>query len=559
MVQGAKQFVTLKISAGEKGIAKGASVRCVLLAPKSSHGLSANKIDYFVEFLQLSSIVQDEFQIENNDDQTVTLDVKRTKSKDSSEIVLDVGEGLIERALKSGEVLNVNIGLDVLHDVHKRRSNNSSEGFSIEKCTLLTELTWRELENSSGRNFTSDRRISLSFESPVEVAADLELHSKWNIDDVSSAVGLDGTPLGDGGTLLCSIHSRTAKEEIEVRKVSLETPTWLELRPDKEPPHASLLPCCLQPDAEFMCAFDIFVREGALSTKPLPFDVSPEDALKDRLSRLDRHAEHGVVEKLSSADLDDHLLATPRADGGSIDLILPDEAGATESAVLVKHDNDSANDVVDLTSADKLPLTPLLAQTSEELSSLAVLRIELRIPGVVGWTTVQRKVSMVALRGGAKRYGVQRHIKPVGEVGKVMDMDFRIWCIGATVDDERPHIQYEVDADPNVWTVVGQKRGSLRISAGSQEGGGGRATAKVLPVQGGTLTAPNLTLFEHDGTLVSNSRCDAVAQHAQVIVTPSRAVVSACRGGHVVKASDADVDRSTNMPLVISSNRLFRS
>ena len=110
---------------------------------------------------------------------------------------------------------------------------------------------------------------------------------------------------------------------------------------------------------------------------------------------------------------------------------------------------------------------------------------------------------MVALRGGMTRYGIERRMKAVGEIEKVIYMDIRVRIIG-TAEDERSNVEYEIEANPAVWSVVDRKRGPLQISPGTEEGGGAKATTKLLPVRGGTLAASKLRLYKLDGRLCAD-------------------------------------------------------
>lgn len=603
LVKGGQQLVTVKISAGEKGLAVGAKLKCSLLVPEKVGG-SSKRIHRFVEFLQSSERLGNS-NIEG-DSNTVTLGIRRLDKdvNNDEKNALDIGEAVIERDLKSEQVLCAKIGLNVLSDVDRRSGGNNNQSFNREKCIFVSELTWCERESSTERKFSRREQTQLVFESPIQVMADLELNSKCSSDNVSSGVGLDGTPLGDGGTLICSICSRTTvRETIDIRSISLDTPPWLELRPDEEPPHTSLLPCSLQSESEFICAFDVSVREEERNrqefSEQLANDGSfQEDAMKQLLPRrIERHADMVNVddhedegrglgeEELSQVELSGQLLATLRekSGGASGESLIDERKREDEHSLAIEVGGKEvdeasvrfANEVVDLSSTDIVfpPNDDSKSHIGDresldmdkegkegECVSVAKLKIELKIDNVVGWTTMERKISMMVLKDGAKRYGIERRIKFVGEVGKVMEMKFRVWCIGGGEEEEDSQkVEYEVKVDRTAWVVVGRQRGVMELRGGNKEGGGRTGSAKLLPIDGGRRNTPRIELYECDGRGIGASRCDTVDENMQVVIMPCRTVVSACRGGDAIRVDGRDEDDDGNMPIIISSNRFFES
>lgn len=582
------QYVSLKIIAGEKGIAKGSKLSCFLI------GMDQNEHEGCDRFVQFCN---DHETVESPQKRVMVLRMEKV-TIDDNEAALDAGEAFINDGLQYSQSLLVKIGLNVLNDKKRVQDYENGSEFNAKKCALRLNLEWTEQNGNMRRRFSNKKKTTLKFAPPVEVKTQLELNSDLIPDSISSAIELDEPKLGNGGTLLCSIFSRTKpSEELNILSVALETPNWLEMRPDEEPAHKSLLPCVLQKDGLLDCAFDVFVKDKLetleINNREEPNEFFQYDAMKHRLSRrIKRYSK-------TSANRDDGDLQN---DGqrGTENMFLQEDLGKeTEDYsnkdvkiedmsksinkyrndtdfhpnTITQNDSDSkvAEVVVDLSSGehvfvesvDTITLEKIIEQDKiHDAYFLAKLKIELKIKGIVEETKIERQISMKALRSIEKRFGIERRIKQVGEVGKVLDMEFRVWSMGSgdDIDDQAEILHYELHADPSVWVVAGRQRGQVEVRVGNKEVGGGTGSAKILAVQGGRHSAPRILLFDRDGRSIPNTRQEDITEYIQVLIISCRNVVSACRCENVSLKNGKDeetVSAGGNMPVVIASDSFF--
>lgn len=661
LVPRARQSVTLKISAGEKGIAPGARLVCSLSERsddinRTNNGVSSPKP--FVQFYKGNG--ESSAQVIEDGDSALTLVLQRPKNSELDDNMLDLGEILLNRELRSGEVLLARIELEVMND---NAMPESGEMKVSQQCKLISQIRWCELGNRNGRRFSTHVVTNLTFESPIDISTYLELHHEQNAGIGSNGIGYDGTPLADGGTLLCCLAACTTNDlSIDIKQVSLETPSWLELRSDEDAPHTSLLPCTLHARSELVCAFDVFVRR---EEDKLPMDggrrdetakQNVEDTLKMRLSRrtgryinnnmmdvlredsqepVDHKIDHGGKD-VSPSSLLDQSISSPKKSASPryANRVIPsgedssqpsttstrkddDDDNKPRSSITPRNDdkdprNKPATDLVDLSSEDNLFSEQVMGQVGglegkgkdvlseverqEEQLLTARLAIELRIPGVVDWTMVERAVSMKAMqRAGLKRYGMSRGIAHVGQVGHVLDMTVHVWSVGdgggagpgvsrgadGTVGMElggqaTEKIHYEVVFDPAAWIVVGQQRGVMnvtpQVATALAVPGTAAHVIRLLPILGGRHPVPRIALFTEEATSGSGSgsglrltplpqaQLEVVDEHMQIVVTPCREVVSACHGNEAIRVDDGDDNGiGGNMPIVVSSNMFFES
>lgn len=659
LVPHARQSVTVKISAGEKGIAAGARLICSLSLPsgdinRTNNGHSSSKP--FVQFFKGNG--EGSAQITEDGDNALTLVLKRPKNSELDDNMLDLGEILLNCELRSGEVLLARIELEVMNDTARPGSGAMK---ASQQCKLTSQLRWCELGNRNGRRFSTHVVTNLTFEPPIDIATYLELHHEQSAGIMSSGIGHDGTPLGDGGTLLCSLAACTTTTlNIDIKQVSLETPSWLELRTDEDAPHTSLLPCTLHAKSELVCAFDVFIRreENKLSMDDDRNDETAkqnvEDALTRRLSKragrqtsntmmdvlredsqeaVDHKSDHGG-EDVTPSSLSNKPASSPKRSSSPLyadRLIPPGEDAPQQSTTSTRKgdgddnkrpssitpysgDKDSRNrpatELVDLSSEDNLFSEQVMGQgrgldgegqevlseveRREEQLLTARLVIELRIPGVVDWTVIERAVSMKAMqRTGLKRYGMSRGIAHVGQVGHVLDMTVHVWSVGdsggagpgvsrgadGAVGMElggqvAEKIHYEIVFDPAVWIVVGQQRGVMNVTPQVATALVAPATAahviRLLPIQGGRHPIPRISLFTEEATSrgggglrltpLPHAQLEVVDEHMQIVVTSCREVVSACHGNEAIRVDDGDDNGiGGNMPIVVSSNMFFES
>lgn len=600
LVSMARQHIFFKIVAGKRGIAQGGSLTCRLLACDKSHIKGLNR---FVQFGENSADIPEEGK--------GTLLALRRMSGNEDDDLFDAGNVVLNQELSGGQEMTSGVVLDLLRYVDQVMEKNTDAGVESRKCVLRFELSWCEKDGNSQRRFSSQRDMTLHFISPIDVSARVELNSEWGHENVSRAVGLDGTPLGDGGTLLCSIFNQTKpKETLKIRAVTLKTPEWLELRPDEEPPHVSLLPHELRAEGLLTCIFDVFVREGTEDQNYEPClkedDESVEkDAAKRRLPRITGNYKEDIAGSQGEGNVgndvqegqNDVIVPSPAEKPRPLQFLMDLEASDTmeplsersaktiEDISLQKDDvgEREAKDVVDLSSGDDVFAGNVSSSRTNNiiderdgrqgLSMIATLSIDLEIEGVVGWTSVDRKVCMSSLRAVERRYGIERMMKRVGEIGKIMELNFRVWEMGCcnmeeNAEGEAKILQYEVDVDPSVWVVVGRQRGKVDVVGGSREDGGGAGRVEVMAIASGRHAVPCIRLFEADGRGVASSRHENIHEYMQVVIVPCRTVVSACVGGEGFGV-DLDIDEADddgddnghapgNMPVVIESDSFFR-
>lgn len=598
LVPQARQYVHFKIVGGKRGIAPGAILTCTLLGSENESPLKDDEC--FVQFAEASKLSSDENEM-------VSLPLQKLPDR-ADDHIFKIGNVVIDQELIEGAEMNAKVVLDLLDKVEEVSEGQDDAGTGCRRCTLRFEFSWCERDGSSHRRFTNHRDMTINFMSPVNVEARVELNSEWGHDNVSRAVGLDGTPLEDGGTLVCSIYNQTKPvQTVNIRTVTLKTPNWLELRPDEEPAHVSLLPHELRAGGLLNCIFDVFVREGGndqsygACLKEKEEESFEQDAVKLRLPRM-IGKKRFVSDGQDDVALDGQEKMTvsvpvekPRPLKILMDLEASDNmeplsersAKAIEETCSTKDDigGREAKDVVDLSSDDLL--SDDMARSAKNRSAdeagerrgvslLATLCIDLEIEGVVGWTTIERNVCMSSLRTAERRYGIERVMKRVGEVGKIMELEFRVWEMGYSnnveeiFEKDMKVLQYEVDVDPSVWLVIGRQRGKVKVTEGSRDGGGGVGRVEIMGIACGRHGVPCIHLFEEDGRGIASSRHEIVHEYMQVVVVPCRTVVSACQRGEVIDGNgnegdelfDDGTDNSHsygNMPAVIESDSFFAS
>lgn len=613
LIPGSTQSALVRIKAAERGVAESAVLKCSILGPDKNPMTGVSR---FLQFGVSSGDVSSEL------DDGHTLQRLATEENGAC----DQGKVIISRQIQHGETVDVSLVLQVLEDIQQLRERGADSELELRKCVLKLELCWKELTPFSEREFNASQEATLRFVSPLEVNARVELNTEWGHENVSRAVGLDGTPLGDGGTLVCTITGRTRDvDSLGVRKVSLITPEWLELRPDEAPAHEDLLPCELQAGAEFVCAFDVFLRDESemqgyaqtvtdgeenitfgqdklsrrMSWKDM---VRPEmeessETLSIGLNRLEMPRsgrELSLVSRASSEVVEITLGDGPSSEVPDSSKDMSDDKISSKDGMVTGVDlsGREAKDVVDLSST--ADLTASLEggghlngdkgeeESSSDATSMATLVLEVEVGGVIGWRRIERKVSMNALRVSDRRYGIERKLAKVAEVGHALELEFYVWEIGArSSGEESEALQYEVDADPSVWMVIGRQRGKINVRGGTV---GAFARTTVMPILSGRHAVPSIRLFEGDGRVIALSRYENMNEYMQAVILPSRTVVSVCEARRAENDGDmsdmaetdagfeleADLDRedgeqddmdpvADSLPVVIASDSFFAS
>lgn len=580
---GSIQRIGLEITAGERGIAKGSKIVCSLLDWKKKRMSLGSQILQFVD-------ISDATMNPSKSDR-IPLDMQRL---DPSEDFFDYGEvALHEDIIASGtlhtEIIVRALGTNVLGEDGKRNEDHRSK-----TCFLHVQFFCNERDSHSEQTFTCFSETELIFATPIEVSARIESASEWGDDNVSRAVGLDGTPLGDGGTLLCSIKSQMLGDSfLTIKNITLECPSWLEQRPDEAPAHMELLPSRLCSGGVFVCAFDVLVREeeeseqyrvqlnadeassfGAGVDRRLSRRIdnssdiseSRDDFPKWKLHRRDLSSPSGGREvENNPLETSAVIQETEEVEG------IPDSSGEAsgedeEEGMHIKE----ASDVVDLSTprdglnglSPGIMSPPSSSRSIISIVSVAKLGIELEISGLDGTICIERKISMNPLRVFKGRFRIERNIKKVGESGKPMTLDFivrRAYRRSAAYEgsEEATPLQYEIDADPAVWLVVGQQRGTVVVS-GSMAA---MVSALLVPLDCGRHGVPCIRLFTRDGRGLALSRYENVNEYMQVMIMACRTIVSSCREVDADYITEETPKTTTsvgnNMPVVIASDSFF--
>lgn len=579
-----RQHVTVLVHALGRGIASGAAISCALVG--SSDDARSLLSGSFVRFSNEGNGTDDNKPDMGDDYEVNVRRVQRTVESDWD--AFDLGQATIERDVSNGDIVKVKLALDVLPiDSLSSNSHMDLEADS-RRCTLRVDLSWHELDGNTRREQSSSTESLLTFVSPLEITAHMELNSEWGAESVSRGVALDGTPLGDGGTLVCAVTSRVSHSEgITIRKMILQTPKWLELRPDEEPGHMSLVPCRLCLGGVFCGAFDVFVREGGgVEGYKGPGDrreVFGDNVAKRRMSRRATVDSNGdmmdIVEEVNKTRRGRRVEEDYGASGLS-----PEQEDEFEDArsSFLKEEEDGAGvdrdegEVLDLLSSNSEAPGRNLNEgrngngKEKEVESAATLQLEVEIGGVAGYTTIERRVSMESIRVGDKRYAIERRMKSVGESGKIIELEFFVREIssrGGHYDssDEAGVLQYEVDADPAIWVLVGKRRGKIAVGRNAGQGAG---RAELVAISCGRHGVPCVRLYEHDGRAMAWSRYENVDEYMQVVVMPCRTIMSGCRVANADEKSEGDgkkdgVKVKTGiggaMPVVIASDLFFGS
>lgn len=616
LAPGTKQFVHIRIVAGQHGVRKGSKLKCALLNQSNVRPAASSR------FVTFADITPDDFR--GLDQESFIISVRRVNEEPVR--YLDVGEAEIEKQLETGEVFECRIIVQTSAGCEQVRDPSLDGGFDYRSCILWLQLSCLELNGPQNRFFACTTEQRLVFSSPVEVSARIEHSSDWGDEDmsVSRAVGLDGTPLGDGGTLICSVESRSKEDyKVTILDAQLELPSWIELRPDEPPAHINLLPCTLCNKSSFTCAFDILVREEAASPENYP-ETSADShdnamfstvAAERRLSRAiasssveggEDDISHWENEKWSHLSIGEESrnfamksdsLVQARHDEShdeteqgeetlqAIDVFQsnPDEkaedgtsgylaiyGGNTEDEETIT--SKEAADVVDLSvpNGQAAKVSPSPAEKGGR-ESLATLHLRIFIQGINSATNFKRKIDMHALSGLKRRFRIERTVKKSGANGKLMELQFTVQMmesgglVPATTEQdeiETEVLHYEVDADPTVWMIVGRRRGKLKTTQELSRTG----SAKIIPLVCGRQRVPSIRLFKEDGRGLPLSHYENVDDHAQVTIIPNRSIASACSfkrmertdNGYVF-SSGMGVNGKSTMPVVIASDSFFES
>lgn len=616
LAPGSVQFLRVKITAGPHGLAEGSKLRCSLSSLRKG---SATDSSGFVEFLDIGTSIN----APSGESDLAVLQLKRLSEE--SHPRFDIGETSIHESLQKGEVLESWLALKIVSDCSEYQDRSLEDDADSRACILRVQVHCAEKDSTAKRKFVCRTEKSLTFTCPVRVSARIELNCEWSGEAVSRALGLDGTPLRDGGTLLCTLRNVTKSESaISILKATLESPPWLELRPDEKPPHVSLLPCTVQHDSVFAFAFDVQIREelpDERESRDITGTVAPafsDDALQRRLSRAvvtssemkdsqqyagEWNIGNKVTTELRMHDataLDDAktskvkaLIENPEIDSDFGDDVVERSITELEGSMFSEHEHRDSTIVpenedcsfdgqmvrIGVEEDESIDLSPPQGAAIQspahplgfaEAVSFATLRLDLMIEGVDSETTIERHICMDAMQRTEKRYRVERSVKKVGKCGKEMEMQFSVGTImgggspsissdafydEAQNSDDVELLQYEIDADPTIWLVVGRRRGRLEVSNSLTT----VECAKLIPLAPGRRRVPLVRLFTADGRGLAFSRYENVNEYMQVVVVPQQTVVSACSVDSAGDNNPHVPHGAGSMPAVVASDSYFRN
>eukprot|EP00177_Eucheuma_denticulatum_P003499 GFKZ01006332.1.p1 GENE.GFKZ01006332.1~~GFKZ01006332.1.p1 ORF type:complete len:1409 (+),score=208.09 GFKZ01006332.1:194-4420(+) len=588
------QCVYVKITAGRYGVKIGSKLRCSLLSSTKS------RVQALARFAAFSNVAEDDDRASIDPPLILT---QRVPSESGN--CFDTTEAVISRALVPNEVFECRLAVKALDNCGQYRDQSVDDESDSRSCSLHLQFSCFELDGSPTRQFTCRAEKTLTFICPFEITARVELTSEWGGDElVARAVGLDGTPLGDGGTLVCFIRSKLKQDHtITIHTASLELPSWSELRPDEPPAHVDLLPCTLGSHGLLTCAFDVLVRE--LSRSPQQRTLNSGGVERDNMIFDDRAAERRLNRSMLNAapfeseddigqwtrekqsELSDPVAAIPPRNGGIPVAVpydsaeglteqleagnetlkevadaageLPSYEGHERAVDPVNLRDVEASDVVDLSNGqDSSNVVDVQSPMPVPSDSVGILRLHVTLGSGEEGSVFERKIDVSALGGVRKRYRIERRMSNVGDNGKVMQLEFEI---GTTTrsgsgevenngfhDSPIEELQYEIDADPTVWIVVGRRRGKVSLKHGAKV----VKRAELIPVSCGRQRVPCIRLFKHDGRGLATSQYENVNEYMQVIVVPNRSVVRVCG---MKRTEEGGNDGS--MPVVIASDSFF--
>lgn len=516
------QYVSVGISANENGIAKGSQVQVSLHPHQDTVSGRSNTI------IQLADPALCK--------EGSTSYMLRLKSSGSALDGFQKGNDAMESDFPAHRRCQTAIGLKLSEEnwiFSEALLDTESE---IRRWTMRVQFTCKELTGNTTRTFTCDTLQELILFSPVTISARVQLGCEWAENVLQNGKEQDSIFLGEGGTLLCLVES-TAKgsDTIRLKQVTLQTPSWLEIRSDVTPPHDELMPCTVICGGTFVSVFDVFVKTGAELAKNSPDKLLSHEE-KDRTGH-DAGENVNAEGPVSDSRAANEVLATP----------LPGVNGGSEPSASVEQNNEEGQDI-DITT---------VVETSNS-EQLATLRIEMEIDGVDGSTWVDRKVSVSAFRARSRRYRVERAFDRVGQCGELMELRFKVRLVGgrrkAGVRTGEHILQYELNTDPTVWLLTGRRRSQLTVDEGGAEG-----AAVVMPLVCGSHLVPRLRLYTKEGDAMPFSRYANANEYMEVIIMPSKTLVSRCSARQSERKIYGPALVKANMPTIMPSDSFFSS
>ena len=594
-----EQYVHVKIRAGEHGVASGGRLKCLIIPDASSDSIKVNFVDIGIDknFSEDENVAASDASV---------FDIQKAESIPRE--MDDIGSAIFPCSLEKGQTLETKIRLKMLPDMSQYRIGSEYDGLARKSYSLRLEFSCCENRQDSKRIFTCDTESTIVFESPIELKARLEITSDWWDKKVAPLSARDGTPLRGGGTLICYTENKLKeRKNINLSSLSLECPSWLELRADETPVHDELLPCKLGPKTVFAGVFDLLVRDelcpqveqidqqGAqlvFSNRSLPRahsrtleafadeNESQEDLMnwkpdlrqavlserQERQSPSLSETSGEIVDSRGDSNRERNQSKTFTENSGVESLIIEgssfEEATSNDDILNVREEGD----VVDLStpSGENHQLSSLMsppATPSQNSHSIVTVRLCLSIDGVHGETTIERKIAVGSLRTSKKRFLVQRTISETAETGRPMALTFSVQCSNIRLStysdvDEPVELQYELEADPSVWQLVGRRRGQLKLG----QTGIANGTASIIPLICGRHRAPRIRLYTSDGRGLPLSRYENANEYMQVMVMPCRTIVSACKlnTGDEGHENDGNIDGvEGSLPVVIAPDSFF--
>lgn len=560
------QLVRITISAGDQGIAKASRVTCSLLGPDATRMSSKCR---FVQFIEVESQASET---------SLGEDMLRVIPLSGAEDFFDCGEVTLQEELGPHEFVRRTLAIQLSTPRIPSSSTFWKEGDET-SCKLHLQMSCCEKNSGSTRTFTCETNAGLTFVIPFDVSAHIESTAPWAGDSVSTAVENNGS-MSNAGTLLCSIRGRVLDQrKLTIINATLQCPAWLELRLDEPPPHTELLPATIGNACAFVCAFDLFGRDDH-DVKRHQFNVKAGHTAdpsfgKGTIRRLPRMADTNAMtgdncgEWVANSVSDDSSSQSEQViplGGVGVDQSSISSSSSSMHVTGEEGDHSELKEeqvVVDLSTPGRGSSRTSLHSSSfaESPESIATLRVEFRVDGIEGTASIDRRISVEAFREERKMYQIERDIQREGESGKVMNLRFSVQMTGGQLsrfckEGDSSELQYEVDADPAVWLVVGRRRGKVNVS-GTESA---NEATRLIPLLCGQHRVPCVRLFSTDGRGVPLSQYQNVNEYMQVAVRPCRTILSACEREEQKHGVANDSTRKAGrggMPVVIAADSFF--
>lgn len=580
-----RQLIFFKIAALERGIASGSVLDCRLIRPVNSE---VSMTTFFPKEGSLGLAVLDE-KAQTVDDTALQIH-GRTEDEFASV------EGTIMRDLNDGEFLTAHVSLDVMEFSFGSKSSQDSADAESESCHLRISFAWNELDGNVNRRFHCDVQSKLIFIPPVEIEGLVQFGSvhlperhNHGITELSEA----GNEWRFGTILFFIKNPAMCKVAFRISSIALDLSPNLEHFSHDESPLDALLPCTLSSNGTFICSFNFLLKHQPLDSVRMP---NAANACVSNQHQADK--EPGItgdvpevptslsvpkkdcaVQKSTERPLHCTTLSHDASNTSSSFSNSYPAAGASAKKVTID-EKTSAGKFLETKSATKNNMynTAELLDGNVVLSDakctytdfeddplfnslhVGTLKIQLGIQDS-GDAVYERRVDINSPRH-ISPLTVERKMNFVVEAGKVTNLTVRVHNKSGR-DSDVGLIDFEIDADPSVWLVIGRRSGKLRLTMKGSEDTGETGNIKLMAIRCGVHVVPKFKMSFTDGRRIFWDY-DDTSSNKSVIILPSVSVVGGCSGCEVSYSAKEQVGNSDGsgptqkwMPVVVPSDSFF--